>query len=98
MAFDRVCILGDAAFSARPHTAAGTAKAAEDTRQLGLALRQCQNDVPAALKLWEEKQLQLGRNLVQRNREAGALLQNGRWPVGAPLLFGLYEEGDSEMQ
>ena len=98
MVFGRICILGDAAFSARPHTAAGTAKAAEDARQLGLALRQCQNDVPAALKLWEEKQLQLGRNLVQRNREAGVLLQNGRWPIGAPLSFGLYEEGDSEMQ
>ena len=97
MAFGRVCIMGDAAFSARPHTAAGTAKAAEDARQLGLALRTCHNDVPAALKLWEDRQLQLGRNLVQRNREAGTLLQNGGWPIGAPLSFGLYEEGDSQM-
>lgn len=97
MAFGRICILGDAAFSARPHAAAGTAKAAEDARQLGLALRQCANDVVPALQLWEQKQLQLGRHLVQRNRQAGAMLQNGTWPVGAPLPFGLYSEGDSEM-
>ena len=30
MAFGRVCLIGDAAFVARPHAAAGTAKAAED--------------------------------------------------------------------
>ena len=30
MAFGRVALIGDAAFAARPHAAAGTAKAAED--------------------------------------------------------------------
>ena len=97
MAYGRICILGDAAFSARPHTAAGTAKAAEDARQLGLALQQSQNNIPVALTLWQAKQLQLGQNLVRRNREAGTLLQNGKWPIGAPLAFGLYQQGDSEM-
>ncbi len=96
MAFGRICILGDAAFSARPHTAAGTAKAAEDARQLGLALHDCA-DIPTALKLWEAKQLSLGASLVERNRVAGTMLQNGTWPIGAPLAFGLYEQGDSQM-
>lgn len=98
MAFGRICILGDAAFSARPHTAAGTAKAAEDARQLGRALDEHGNDVPEALKTWEKRQLQLGQDLVRRNREAGTRLQNGTWPLGAPLPFGLYEAGDSEMK
>ncbi|MDJ0755250.1 MAG: FAD-dependent monooxygenase [Ardenticatenaceae bacterium] len=98
MSFGRICILGDAAFSARPHTAAGTAKAAEDARQLGRALNEHGNDVPEALKTWEKRQLQLGRSLVRRNREAGTKLQNGTWPIGAPLPFGLYEAGDSEMK
>ena len=97
MAFGRVCILGDAAFSVRPHTATGTAKAVEDARQLGLALRMCHNDVSAALALWEDKQLKLGQELVRRSRKAGTKLQDGPWPVGAPLAFGLYEQGDSEM-
>lgn len=97
MAFGRICVMGDAAFSARPHTAAGTAKAAEEARQLGLALQECDQNIPEALKIWEAHQLTLGRNLVQRNREAGTKLQNGRWPVGAPLAFGLYEKGDSVM-
>jgi 2-polyprenyl-6-methoxyphenol hydroxylase-like FAD-dependent oxidoreductase len=35
MAFGRVCILGDAAFVPRPHTAAGLSKAA--TNAVGLA-------------------------------------------------------------
>ena len=39
MAFGRLCLIGDAAFVARPHAAAGTAKAAEDGWQLARALR-----------------------------------------------------------
>ena len=38
MAFGRVAILGDAAFVARPHVAAGVAKAADDAAALGAAL------------------------------------------------------------
>ncbi|MGB8437333.1 MAG: FAD-dependent monooxygenase [Burkholderiales bacterium] len=97
MAFGRVALMGDGAFVARPHAAAGTAKAAEDGWQLSLALERAGGDVPAALKQWETGQLALGRSLVERNRQAGHLLQNGIWPVGAPLSFGLYETGDSVM-
>ena len=38
MAFGRVCLIGDAAFVARPHAAAGTAKAAADAWALAEAL------------------------------------------------------------
>ena len=39
MAFGRVAILGDAAFVARPHVAAGVSKAADDAAALAEALR-----------------------------------------------------------
>lgn len=97
MAFGRVALIGDGAFVARPHAAAGTAKAAEDGWQLSRALEAAGGDVPTALKQWEVGQLALGRSLVERNRQAGRRLQNGTWPVGAPLAFGLYETGDSVM-
>ncbi len=97
MAFGRVALMGDGAFVARPHAAAGTAKAAEDGWQLSVALEAAGGDVPGALKRWEAGQLKLGRSLVERNRRAGHRLQNGTWPVGAPLAFGLYETGDSVM-
>ena len=97
MAFGRVCLIGDGAFVARPHAAAGTAKAAEDGYQLSRALLEADGDIPRALALWEPRQLALGRALVRRNQDAGARLQNGTWPVGAPLSFGLYETGDSIM-
>jgi len=95
MAFGRVCLIGDAAFTARPHAAAGTAKAAEDGRQLGQAVAASAGDVEDALKQWEPGQLALGRQLVMRSRDAGERLQHGRWSVGESLSFGLYRPGDS---
>lgn len=97
MAFGRVALMGDGAFVARPHAAAGTAKAAEDGWKLSLALDAAGGDVIAALTQWETGQLALGKSLVERNRQAGHLLQGGTWPVGAPLAFGLYATGDSVM-
>ena len=44
MAFGRVAILGDAAFVARPHVAAGVSKAADDAAALAAAL-QAETDV-----------------------------------------------------
>src|SRR5918992_978696 len=53
MAFGRVCLIGDAAFAARPHAAAGTAKAASDAWALADALRDADGDVVPALEKWE---------------------------------------------
>ncbi|HEV7207564.1 MAG TPA: FAD-dependent monooxygenase [Mycobacteriales bacterium] len=95
MAFGRVCLVGDAAFAARPHAAAGTAKAAADAWALGAALRDADGDVPAALAVWEPQQLALGRNLVSRVQDMGRRSQvTGTWTPGDPsLLFGLYGPG-----
>ncbi len=97
MAFGRVCLVGDAAFSVRPHAAAATAKGAADVWALAAALLAAGGDVPGALRSWEPAQLALGRALLARNRELGEGAQfRGDWIPGDPALtFGLREPGDS---
>ena len=98
MAFGGACLVGDAAFTLRPHAAAGTAKAAEDAWKLGEAVRKMDGDVVAALKVWEPGQLELGRRVLSRTRDAGRRSQfEGTWRIGDPLPFGLYQVGDSSM-
>ena len=64
MAFGRVCILGDAAFVARPHTAASTSKAATNAMALANSITSSSNvNVVEALKRWEPSQLELGNYL-----------------------------------
>lgn len=95
MAFDRVCLLGDSAFAARPHAAAGTAKAAEDAWVLAECLSAA-STVPEALAKWEEQQLALGRDLLERTRRAGRRSQvDNTWTPGDPdFIFGLHEPGN----
>jgi 2,6-dihydroxypyridine 3-monooxygenase len=94
MAFGRVCLIGDAAFVARPHAAAGTAKAAADAGALADAIER-HRDVPTALALWEPRQLALGQQLLERNRRNGRRSQfDGTWVPGDPeLIFGLRAPG-----
>jgi 2,6-dihydroxypyridine 3-monooxygenase len=94
MAFGRVCLIGDAAFVARPHAAAGTAKAAADAWALADAIER-HRDVPTALALWEPGQLALGQQLLERNRRNGRRSQfDGTWVPGDPeLIFGLRAPG-----
>ncbi len=66
----RTCLLGDAAFVARPHTAAGTSKAVGDGGALGEAVA-AEPTVDAALAEWEADRLPYGRRLVERGREMG---------------------------
>jgi 2-polyprenyl-6-methoxyphenol hydroxylase-like FAD-dependent oxidoreductase len=73
MAFGRVAIIGDAAFVARPHVAAGVAKAADDAACLVAAL--ASDDVEAALRRFEAQRLAVGRRIIERARHLGAYLQ-----------------------
>ncbi len=94
----RACLIGDAAFTARPHIAVGTAKAAEDAWTLAAALHGAgRGDVAQALIPWSQRQIALGAAAVARSREAGTRLQNGTWQVGEPLPYGLYRIGDSSL-
>jgi 2-polyprenyl-6-methoxyphenol hydroxylase-like FAD-dependent oxidoreductase len=74
MAFGRVAIIGDAAFVARPHVAAGVAKAADDAAALVAALA-VEPDVAAALKRFEAERLPVGRSIIKYARHLGAYLQ-----------------------
>lgn len=95
MVSGRVCVLGDGAFAARPHAAAGTAKAAENAWALGEAVEAADGDVVAALVAWEPDQLKLGRDLVARAREIGERAQfRASYIPGDPyLIFGLHGPG-----
>ncbi len=72
--FDHVCLLGDCAFVARPHTAAGTAKAAADGIELTDALEK--RDLETALRNWEENRLDTGRRLVAEGQRMGENYMN----------------------
>jgi 2,6-dihydroxypyridine 3-monooxygenase len=98
MVFGRACLVGDAAFVARPHAAAGTAKAAADAWALREALEGAGWDFATALAAWERRQLALGSALIDRVRRLGNASQfGGGWRPGDPeLRFGLERPGDSE--
>ncbi len=74
MAFGRIAILGDAAFVARPHVAAGVSKAADDAAALAEALT-AEPDVPSALKRFEAARLPENYRIIERARHLGAYLQ-----------------------
>jgi 2-polyprenyl-6-methoxyphenol hydroxylase-like FAD-dependent oxidoreductase len=71
MVFDRVALLGDAAFIPRPHTAASTSKAATNALALMESLEEYDNDVEASLLAWEPAQMALGHYLMDHGRALG---------------------------
>lgn len=94
MALGRAALIGDAACAARPHAAAGTAKAAADAWALRDALLAVR-DIPEALAVWEPGQLALSRALLERVVAMGERSQFlGTWfPNDPDLRFGLYGSG-----
>lgn len=82
MAFERVALLGDAAFIPRPHTAASTSKAAANAIALVDSLIE-QENVSEALAAWEGAQLALGMRLWRHGQALGEQSQfvygTGRW-------------------
>jgi len=77
MAFGRVAVVGDAAFVARPHVAAGVSKAADDAAALAEALQK-EIEVEAALKSFEAARLAQNHRIIERARHLGAYLQASR--------------------
>jgi len=77
MAFGRVAIVGDAAFVARPHVAAGVSKAADDAAALAEALQK-ETEVETALKRFEAARLAQNYRIIERARHLGAYLQASR--------------------
>ncbi|MEL6981415.1 MAG: NAD(P)-binding protein [Actinomycetota bacterium] len=95
LTFGRACLVGDAGFAVRPHAAAGSAKACEDGWQLARALDE-HDDLDHALAVWQTRQMDLGRDLLERTRRIGRRSQvDNDWQAGDPdLIFGLYGPGN----
>jgi 2,6-dihydroxypyridine 3-monooxygenase len=79
----RICLLGDAGVTGRPHAGAGGAKAAADAWALAEALLETEGDVERALQRWEAAQLEQGYALLAKVRHMGRVLQ-----TGAPFVPG----------
>jgi 2-polyprenyl-6-methoxyphenol hydroxylase-like FAD-dependent oxidoreductase len=74
MAVGRVALLGDAAFLARPHVAAGVTKAAADAMALARAL-QSNDPIERGLARFEAARTGINRQVMQRGRDLGTYLQ-----------------------
>ena len=71
MAFGRTCLLGDAAFVVRPHTAGATAKAAADAMALAASIAAKPDDVPGALLDYQSVRLAAGQNMTDHGVRLG---------------------------
>ncbi|MBA8847327.1 2,6-dihydroxypyridine 3-monooxygenase [Yonghaparkia alkaliphila] len=93
MVFGRAVTIGDSAFVARPHAAAGTAKAAAEAWALADALLAAKGDIDGALRAWEPRQLEVGNALLDRIKIMGraAQIDNTWTPHDRRLRFGLLE-------
>jgi 2-polyprenyl-6-methoxyphenol hydroxylase-like FAD-dependent oxidoreductase len=75
MAFERIALVGDAAFIPRPHTAASVSKAAANAIALADVLVENDHNVLKALQAWELNQLSLGMQLWKRGQNLGETSQ-----------------------
>ena len=74
MAFNRVALMGDAAFVARPHVGMGVTKAAEDASALTDCIAK-HGATPGALQAFEQMRLAPCTAVVERGRMLGAYMQ-----------------------
>jgi 2-polyprenyl-6-methoxyphenol hydroxylase-like FAD-dependent oxidoreductase len=75
LAFNRVALMGDAAFVARPHVGMGVTKAAEDAMALSQAIMRF-GGTAKALGAYEEDRLVPGTLVVRRGRDLGAYMES----------------------
>jgi 2-polyprenyl-6-methoxyphenol hydroxylase-like FAD-dependent oxidoreductase len=75
LAFDRVGLIGDAAFVARPHVGMGVTKAAQDAAALASAV-QALGATPQALARYQSERLTPSRLIVERGRRLGAYMES----------------------
>jgi 2-polyprenyl-6-methoxyphenol hydroxylase-like FAD-dependent oxidoreductase len=79
IAFDRIALMGDAAFVARPHIGMGVTKAAEDAMAMADSIA-AHGATPQALLAFEQLRRPAGQAAVQRARRLGAYMQSHTQP------------------
>ena len=72
--FKRAALIGDAAFTARPHIGFGVSKAAGDASTLACAFEKPIRERSTALYEWEQERLRVGRALLKRSADLGCYL------------------------
>ena len=82
IAFDRVALMGDASFVARPHIGMGVTKAAQDAVALADAIGQ-HGATPQALLAYEKQRVPECEAAVERARWLGAYMQSQTRSPGA---------------
>jgi 2-polyprenyl-6-methoxyphenol hydroxylase-like FAD-dependent oxidoreductase len=65
MVFDRIVLVGDAAFIPRPHTAGSSAKAAADALTLAVAMQSTAGTLAARLEAWQTARQRDGRHMTE---------------------------------
>lgn len=83
VAFERVALVGDAAFVARPHVGMGVTKAALDAHNLVAALEASGGDPLPALVVYQRRGSAFGARVVARARRLGAYLEAQLKPPAA---------------
>ncbi len=73
MVYDRVAIIGDAAFVARPHVGMGVTKAADDAKSLVDSIA-AHDDIDTALSAYEAERYPIGQRVVSHARLLGCYL------------------------
>ena len=89
----RVCLLGDAASTARPHTGSGAAKGIEDAIALGQRLTE-QDSVDAALAEYDTERVEAGDQVVKLGQAVGddTVLNAPDWAASDPTTFAAWVE------
>ena len=72
LVFNRCVIIGDAAFTARPHVGMGVCKAIDDAATLATALSA--PDYQTAYTQWEQERLHYGKAVLQWGRDMGSYI------------------------
>ncbi|MGE0486580.1 MAG: FAD-dependent monooxygenase [Gammaproteobacteria bacterium] len=96
MVHGRVILIGDAAFTARPHVGLGVSKAAGDAYTLMQALTEPDADV--ALRRWEDARVRFGTAAVAWGRRLGSYIGAIADTPDARALAAYYAEPEAVME
>jgi 2-polyprenyl-6-methoxyphenol hydroxylase-like FAD-dependent oxidoreductase len=75
LVFGRVVVIGDAAFTARPHVAMGVPKGGGDAIALAESIKRSGDDYLSGLQTFEAERLRIGDAIVARGRYLGSYME-----------------------
>ena len=76
LVFGRVVVIGDAAFTARPHVAMGVPKGGADAIALVESIKRSPDDYLSGLQAFEAERLRIGAAIVARGRYLGSYMES----------------------